>query len=157
MRSCCLDQLNPSGEAGNLRNQGQMDQAETEAREALKHPSTRPLALAMLGTIRLREGQYGESESFLAEAVALNPQLLGARTNLGNAYLLENKPVLARKSFREVLTRDPGTVNARLGLPKVEPSVRSYQESLRIADPIVSQLCESDDGVLLLATDYGAL
>src|SRR5207253_4763901 len=59
--------------------------------------------------------------------------------------------------FREVLTRDPGNVNARLGLAKVEASVRNYQESLRIADPIVSQLCESDDGVLLLATDYGAL
>src|SRR5207244_4962533 len=44
-----------------------------------------------------------------------------------------------------------------LGLAKVEASVRNYQESLRIADPIVSQLCESDDGVLLLATDYGAL
>src|SRR5207247_9554893 len=92
----------------NILNQRQIDQAETEPRQALKNPSTRPLALAMLGTIRLREGQYGESESFLTEAVALNPQLLGARTNLGNAYLLENKPVLARKSFREVLTWDPG-------------------------------------------------
>ena len=157
LANVCLAQLNHIEKAANLLNQGQMDQAETEARQALKNPSTRPLALAMLGTIRLREGQYGESESFLTEAVALNPQLLGARTNLGNAYLLENKPVLARKSFREVLTRDPGNVNARLGLAKVEASVRNYQESLRIADPIVSQLCESDDGVLLLATDYGAL
>jgi len=157
LANVCLAQMNHIEEAANLLNQGQIDQAETEARQALKNPSTRALALAMLGTIRLREGQYGESESFLTQALALDPQLLGARTSLGNAYSLENKPVLARKCFREVLRRDPGNVNGRIGLAKVEASLGNYRESLRVADPIVRQLCESDDGVLLLATDYGAL
>ena len=134
-----------------------MDKAETEARQALKDPSTRALALAVLGTIRLRESKYGESENFLTQALTLRPQLLGARTSLGNVYLLENKTVLARRRFKEVLRRDPGSVNARLGLAKVEASLRNYQQSLRVADPILGQLCESDDGILLLATDYGAL
>src|SRR5215472_66807 len=153
----CLAQLNHIEMAANLLNQGKMDQAETEARQALKNPSTRALALAMLGTIRLREGKYRESESLLAQALTLNPQLLGARTSLGNAYLLADKPVLARQSFQEVLARDPGNVNARLGLAKVEASLRNFQQSLRVADPILSQLGESDDGILLLATDYAAL
>jgi tetratricopeptide (TPR) repeat protein len=153
----CLAQLNHIETATNLLNQGKMDQAETEARQALKNPSTQALALAMLGTIRLREGKYGESENFLAQALARNPQLLGARTTLGNAYLLADKPVLARKSFQEVLARDPTNVNARLGLAKVEATLGNYQRSLRLADPIVRQLCESDDGILLLATDYAAL
>lgn len=157
LANVCLAQLNHIETAANLLNQGQMDKAETEARQALKSPSTRALALAVLGTIRLREGKYGESESFLTQALALNPQLPGARTSLGNVYLLEDKPVLARRSFQEVLRRDPGNVNARLGLAKVEASLRNYQGSLREADPIVSQLRESDDGILLLATDYGAL
>ena len=157
LANVCFAQLNHIERAANLLNQGQADQAETEARQALKNPSTRALALAVLGTIRLREGKYGESESFLIQALTVNPQLLGARTSLGNAYLLEDKPVLARKSFQEVLVRDPGNVNARLGLAKVEASLHDYQQSLRVADPIVSQLSKSDDGILLLATDYGAL
>lgn len=134
-----------------------MDKAETEARQALKNPSTRALALAVLGTIRLRESKYGESENFLTQALALNPQLLGARTTLGTVYLLENKAVLARRSFREVLRRDPENVNARLGMAKVEASLGNYQQSLQVAEPIVGQLHASDDGILLLATDYGAL
>ena len=157
LANVCLAQMNHIEKAANLLNQGQTDQAETEARQALNNPPTRALALAMLGTIRLREGRYGESESFLTQALALDSQLLGARTSLGNAYLLQNKPVLARKCFREVLARDPGNVNGRLGLAKVEASLGNYRESLRVADPIVRQLCESEDGVLLLATDYGAL
>lgn len=157
LANVCLAQLNHIETAANLLNQGQMEKAETEARQALKKPSTRALALAVLGTIRLRVGKYGESESFLTQALTLDPQLLGARTTLGNVYLLEDKPVLARRSFQRVLRRDPGNVNARLGLAKVEASLRNYEQSLQVADPIVSQLRESDDGILLLATNYGGL
>ena len=152
-----LAQLNRIETAANLLNQGQTDQAEAEARQALKNPSTRALALAMLGTIRLREGKYQESENFLTQALALNPQLVGARISLGNAYLLEDKPALAQKSFQAAVKRDPRNVNARLGLAKVEASLGNYQQSLEAADPIVRQLSQSDDGILLLATDYGAL
>ncbi|HKW35643.1 MAG TPA: tetratricopeptide repeat protein [Candidatus Acidoferrum sp.] len=157
LANVCLAQLNHIERAANLLNQGQVGQAETEARQALKDPSTRALALAVLGTIRLREGKYGESENFLTQALTVNPHLLGARTSLGNVYLLLDKPVLARKSFQQVLKREPGNVNARLGLAKAEASLRNYQQSLRVADPIVSQLSKSDDGILLLATDYEAL
>jgi len=150
-------QLNHIEMAANLLNQGKVDQAETEARQALKTPSTRALALAMLGTIRLRDGKYEESEKFLSQALTLNPKLVGARTTLGNVYFLENKAALARKSYQEVLTRDPGNSNARLGLAKVAASLRNYEQSLELAAPIVKQLNESDDGILLLATDYGAL
>src|SRR5438034_3436623 len=45
LANVCLAQLNHIEKAANLLNQGQMDQAETEARQALKNPSTRPLAL----------------------------------------------------------------------------------------------------------------
>lgn len=157
LANVCLAQLNHIEKAANLLNQGQVDKAEAEARQALGSLSTRALALAVLGTIRLREGKYKDSENFLTQALTLNPQLLGARTSLGNVYLLEGKAVLGRRSFQGVLRRDPGNINARLGLAKVEASLRNYQQSLRVADPIVRQLCESDDGILLLATDYGAL
>jgi tetratricopeptide (TPR) repeat protein len=150
-------QLNHVEAAARLLSQGQTDQAEAEARQALGNSSTRALALAMLGTIRLQEGKYKESASFLTEALTLDPRLVGARTTLGNAYVFQGKPNLARRSFQEALRLDPGNFNARLGLAKLETSLHNYQQSLDLAGPIVSQLCESDDGILLLATDYGSL
>src|SRR5438105_12896164 len=123
--------------AANLLNQGQRGPAETEARKALGNPSTRALALAMLGTIRLEEGKYKESTSFLTQALALNPHLVGARTSLGNAYLLQGKPDLARRSFREAVKLEPGNFNARFELAKVDASLHNYRRSLQVAGPIV--------------------
>ena len=143
--------------AARLLNQGQMDEAEAEARQGLKNPTSRALALAVLGTIRLQEARYAESTNFLTQALALNPHLVGARTTLGNAYQFQGKTGLARKSFQEALRLDPANFNARLDLAKVEASLHNFQKSLEVASPIVPQLSESDEGILLLATDYGAL
>jgi tetratricopeptide (TPR) repeat protein len=143
--------------AAQLLSQGQVQQAETEARLALDNPATRPLGLAMLGTIRLQEGKYIEGTSFLTQALELNPGLVGARTSLGNAYMLQGKPEQARRSFREALRLDPGNFNARLDLAKTEASFHDYRQSLVVAGPIVDRLRESDEGILLLATDYGSL
>src|SRR5215469_4163200 len=88
--------------ATQLLNNGDNAQAEAEARKALQIPSTRALALAMLGTIRLQRGETGESIHFLTQALALNPKLIGARTTLGNAYAFCNQPELAANCFRRV-------------------------------------------------------
>jgi cellulose synthase operon protein C len=152
-----LAQLTHIEMAARLLSQGQTEQAETEARQALGNPTTRPLALATLGTIRLQEGKYRECTSFLTQALALNPHLVGARTSLGNAYLLQGKYDLARSSFQKVVRLDPGNFNARFELAKVEASLHNYRRSLDLAGPIVAQLSNSDDGILLLATDYGSL
>jgi len=111
----------------------------------------------MLGTIRLQESKYEESVSFLTQALTLNPRMPGTRTSLGSAYLLQGKLDLARKNFGEVLKIDPGNLNARFGLVKVEASLHNFQQSLDAARPIVSQLKGTEDGLLVLATDYGAL
>ena len=140
-----------------LLNQGQIAQAEAEARLALPNPTTRPLALSMLGTIRLQQGHYDESANFLNQALGLNPSLPGARTTLGDAYVLQGKPELAEKCFREVLRLDPRNFNARFDLFKLEVSQRNFQQSLEIARPIMSELLKSDESILVLATDYGAL
>ena len=157
LSSVTFAQINHIETAARLLSQGQLDQAETEARKALKSPDSRALALAMLGTIRLQESKYEESVSFLTQALTLNPRLPGARTSLGSAYFLQGKLDLARKSFREVLRIDPANVNARLSLAKVEASLHNFQQSLDAAGPIVPELMGSEDGLLLLATDYVAL
>jgi tetratricopeptide (TPR) repeat protein len=143
--------------ATKLLSKGDTVRAEAEARKALQIPSTRGLALAMLGTIRLQQGKAGESIDFLNKALSLNPKLLGARTTLGNAYALSNKPDLAAKCFREVLDLDPNNFNARFDLVKLEASRHNFRESVVLAAPILPQLLEYDEGLAILAGDYAAL
>ena len=143
--------------ATRLLSEGNAGQAEAEARQALGTPATRALALAMLGTIRLQQGKYTESASFLTEALLLNPHLVGARTTLGNAYLIQGKLELARRNFQEALRLDPRNSNARFDLAKAEASLHNYRRSLEVAGPILSQLSSSDEGILLLAEDYSSV
>lgn len=143
--------------AARLLSSGDFAQAEAEARKALGTPSTRPLALAMLGTIDLQQGKIASSTKYLEQALALNPKLIGARTNLGNAYALSGKADLAGKCFREVLKVDPSNADARFDLFKLEATQRNFQQSLDIAKPILSQLLQSDEGIVVLASDYAAL
>ncbi|HTR64773.1 MAG TPA: tetratricopeptide repeat protein [Terriglobales bacterium] len=150
-------QVNHIEAAARLLSHGQTENAEAEARQGLQNPATRALALAMLGTIRLQETKYKESTEFLTQALAINPHLVGARTSLGDAYLLQGKIGPARASFQEVLKLDPGNVNARFDLAKLEASQRNFRQSLNMASRIVPQLATSEEGILLLAADYGAL
>jgi tetratricopeptide (TPR) repeat protein len=143
--------------AAQLLSSGNTRQAEVEARKALQSPPTRALALAMLGTIRLQDGKTGESIKFLQQALALNPKLVGARTTLGNAYAFDGQTALAAECFRDVLKLDPGNFNARFDLFKLEASRRNFQQSLDVAAPIMPQLLEFDEGMVVLASDYGAL
>jgi len=143
--------------AARLLSSGDTGRAEAEARSALEIPSTRPLALAMLGTIRLQQGKTEESIKFLSQALAQNPKLIGARTTLGNAYAFSNQPDLAAQCFREVLKLDPANFNARFDLFKLEASRHNFQQSLDLATPILRQLLDSDEGLVVLASDYGAL
>jgi tetratricopeptide (TPR) repeat protein len=155
--SAVFAQLDHIRTAAQLLSQGQKEEAEREARLAMRDPTTRPLALAMLGTIRMEEGKYQESTEFLARAVQLNPHLSGAWTTLGDAYVLQNKLSLASESFEKALKADPSNNQARYDLAKLDASLRQYQKSLDLAQPILSQLLKSDDGLLILGTDYGAL
>jgi tetratricopeptide (TPR) repeat protein len=150
-------QTNHIQAAAQLLSNGDAVRAEAEARQALQNSSTRALALAMLGTIRLQQGKTEESTKLLVQALALNPKLVGARTTLGNAYAFGGKPDLAAKCFREVLKLAPGNFDARFDLFKLEASRRNFRQSLDTATPIMPQLLESDEGIAVLASDYGAL
>ena len=150
-------QTNHIQEAVALLNQGEAAKAEAQARLALSNPSTKPLALAMLGTIRLQEAKYNESVQFFNQALALNPKLVGARTSLGDAYIFAEEPALARKCFQEVLRQDPGNEMARFDLFKLEAAQRNFQQSLEVGKPIMQQLLTSDEAISILASDYSAL
>jgi tetratricopeptide (TPR) repeat protein len=156
---CCFSfaQVNHVENAARLLNQGQLDSAESEARQALKTVDTRAVALSILGTIRLQQHRYRESEDLLTRALAANTHLVGARITLGETYLFENKLPEARNSFQEALRRDPSNFNARYDLAKLETSAQQFEKSLDLLRPLAAQLSTSDEGLLLLATDYASL
>jgi tetratricopeptide (TPR) repeat protein len=143
--------------ATDLLSGGYLSQAEAEAHKAERNPATRALALATLGAIRLQQGKLDEGKKFLVQALALNPKLVGARTNLGNAYALNNQPDRAERCFREVLRLAPDNFNARFNLFKIEAARGEFQQSLELAKPILPNLLASDEGLVVLASDYGAL
>jgi len=150
-------QTNHIQEAVSLLNQGDAAKAEAQARLALTSPTTKPLALAMLGTIRLQQAKYEQSVQYFNQALAFNPKLLGARTSLGDAYIFVGKPALARKCFQEVLRQDPGNAMARFDLFKLEAAQRNFRQSLEVGTPMMPQLLTSDEAISILASDYSAL
>ena len=150
-------QIDQIQDAARLLDDGQLDQAEAKARQALNTPGTRALALSILGTIRVQQRRYQEGEQFLNKALALNPNLVGAHITLGEDYVFQNKLHEARTSFQQALRRDPTNFNARYDLAKVESSLLNFQESLEVLNPIEAKVSNSYDGLLLLAADYGPL
>ncbi len=156
---CCVSfaQVNHLENAARLLNHGQLDGAESEARQALKTLNTRAVALSILGTIRFEQQRYAESEDFLTKALTLDTHLVGARITLGETYFFENKLPQARNSFQEALRRDPSNFNTRYDLAKVETSLNEFEKSLDVVRPVEAQLSTSDEGLLLLATDYASL
>lgn len=133
--------------------QGDLEGAEKEAKLALDQPSTRALAYAALGTIRLQQKRLEESSQYLQKATQLNPQLIGARLSLGQAYALQGKTELARQMFQQALEMDPGNPAARMNLAQLEATAGNYKSSLEVLEPIAGQLRSSPDGLLLLLVD----
>ena len=150
-------QANHLERALHFLSQGKLDSASHEARLALADPATQPQAWGILGTILLRQGKGGEAVKDLEQAIALNPRLVGARINLGEAFLSLGQTASAEQAFKSALRLAPDNFNARLDLAELQISLHHYRQSLETAKPIMSQLRQTDEGLVLLATDYLAL
>jgi tetratricopeptide (TPR) repeat protein len=136
---------------------GDLGGAEGEVRLALSDPSTRAVAWSVLGAIRLQQGRYEASIDCLRKALKFDPMLVGARVNLGNAYVFLGRRDEARKSFREALKIDSSNYNARFNLVRLEVESGNYKASLEVAQPISSTMRGSPEGVLLLARGHAGV
>jgi tetratricopeptide (TPR) repeat protein len=137
-----------------LMQEGDLASAEAQARLALADPASNPVALALLGSIRLQQNEYAEGRDFLKQAISANPDLLGARLNLAQAYALLGHNQSAEDSFREVLKRAPDNTNALLGLVRLVAEKGDHAGALDLARPIQQQLRASPDGLQLLAVCF---
>ena len=133
---------------------GRLEEADQQARLALANPQTRAVASSVLGTIRFRQKRFPESINLFQQAIRLDPRLLGAHLSLAEVYTVQGKPELALGLYRRILTLDPSNVTARLGLARAETEKGNYRQSLQLAQPVLSALKQSPDGLMVLATDY---
>lgn len=144
-------------EAAELMTAGDLKGAEGEARLALGDSSTRPLALSILGAIRVRQKQYAEAAEFLHAALRLKPGFVPAQLTLAQVYVNTGKPLLAKEEFNDVLHLDADNLEARFGIAKLECASGDFRASLSEAEPILEELRLSADGIVLLAKDYAGL
>lgn len=140
--------------ATSLIRQGKLEEADQQAQLALSDPQTRAAACSVLGSIRLQQNRLPEGASLLKEAIRLEPHLVGAHLNLAELYTVQGKPELALPLYRHVLTLDPSNEAARLALARSETEKGNYKQSLEVAQPALSALKQSPDGLFVLATDY---
>jgi tetratricopeptide (TPR) repeat protein len=140
-------------EAAQLFEKGKLPEAEEQARAALAAESTRPMAYAILGAIRLQQKKYDESAEFLERALRLNPDLTGVRLNLGNVYVLQGRSALACAAFRQALKLHPTNFHAQFALSRLENEAGHYTASEELTRPIATALRRSDDGLLMLVSN----
>lgn len=140
-----------------LLQRGDLEAAEAEAALALADPATKPVARALLGSIRLQQNRHEEGARLLESAIQLNPGLVGARLNLAQAYLFLQDPAGAEAMFRQVLQMAPDNAVARVELARIEGGKGNHRQALELARPVETQLRTSPDGLMLLASSYSAL
>jgi len=96
--------------AAHLVQQGRLDEAEVQARQALSDPSTRAVANSVLGTISFQRHQLDESVVFFKTAIQFDDRLVGAHLSLAQVYTLQGKPTLALPSLERALALDSSMV-----------------------------------------------
>lgn len=137
-----------------LVQEGQLDEAEQQARLALADPETSAVAYSVLGAIRFQQKRLDESAGFLQKAIELEPRLVGAHLSLAQVYTTQGKSAQALGLFERVLELDPSNATARLALARAETEKGNYQRSLDLAEPALPAFKQSPEGLLILATDY---
>jgi len=78
------------------------------------------LLLLAAGEAHYHRNELQEAEQAFAEAVRIDPDGLDAYNNLGVVYFRQQKNDQARAVFESLLARDPGNVDARENLSRLE-------------------------------------
>lgn len=91
-----------------LLNQGDLAGAEAEMRKAVELAPGEPAYLSSLGAILGMEHRLDESSMFLKQALAIDPQDMAARRNLGSNQLQLGQLQPAKENWERVVQARPG-------------------------------------------------
>lgn len=139
--------------AATLIRAGRLDEAEALLWDVLaRHPENAE-ALNLLGSIRLQQKRYAESETLLRRAISLAPDLLPARTNLTRLYHAQGE---ADKELAELLEAGrlaPGDAEINCALAAAYVKQNDYHRALEALERI-PHAHRSDAALPLLEASY---
>jgi protein O-GlcNAc transferase len=140
------------GQALQLHQAGNLDQAESLYRQILQADPDHADAHHLVGVVAYQKGDHALSIAEIAKALALKPNYAFAHCNFANALLAQGKPVEAIAHFRQALVLEPDYPEAHYNLGntllkegKVDEAIDSYRQALRINPNLVTagQLAET--------------
>ncbi len=132
---------------------GKLNEAETQLWDVLtRHPENAE-ALNLLGSVRLRQKRFAESETLLRRAVSLAPGLLSARMNLARAYHAQDETEKEVAELLEATRLAPGDAAANCGLAAAYLKKNDFSHALEALDRI-PRTRRPDDALPLLAASY---
>jgi len=99
-----------------LNEQGKVEEAVAQYREALRVKPDSARAYNNLAMIRLNQGDFQEALRLLSEALRISPNHVDAHVNMGIALASLNRPGEAIAHFAAALQLDPGRADAHYNL-----------------------------------------
>jgi tetratricopeptide (TPR) repeat protein len=111
---------------------GLYDQAEREFRLALETEPGNQEALAGLGQVQVKRGEYSEALPNLERATRSTSQMVSAFRALGDAYAALGETEKAATAYRQAVALTPGDVGARLALAGSLTEIGEYDEAASI-------------------------
>jgi len=108
--------LSQFAEAEQLIGQGRLDEAKEKLQEQLKETPTSVEGFNLLGIVCSSEKDYPGALDALEHALKLDPKSTKTRNNLANFYVAEQRPDLAEKEFKNILTLAPANRDANYNL-----------------------------------------
>lgn len=114
----------------NLMESGKLDEAEQEARLAVRKSSKNVNFWNTLGLILKRKNQLKEAIDIFKQASKIDSRKVSLRVNTGNCYLALYEPHKAIESFKKALKIQPSHAEVMLSLAKAYKDSRQYQKAI---------------------------
>jgi tetratricopeptide (TPR) repeat protein len=139
--------------AAKLIQTGKLDKAEGRLWEILTRQPENAEALNLLGSIRLQQKRFAESEALLRRAISLAPDLLPAHLNLARAFHAQAETDKEVAALLDAARLAPGDAEVNCGLAAAYLKQNDFQRALEALERI-SGTRRPDGALPLLAASY---
>lgn len=108
----------------------QLDKAAKVAASLIEQDAKNPIYHTLLGVVRAAQKNYYEAESAFRAALAINPDLTAATSDLAQVYAATGRTDEARTLYNGVLAKNPNDVSALLGLADTYIAQQRWTEAI---------------------------